>query len=288
MRIFKTLGRIVLVILSLICFLLVTMFYEGYKRKRSIIKANNDISIWHRQRDELYEIEELSFSGKVISLSPGLHRHDVDTVTVKLASWNSFDSLFTGTNYLNKNTDSTVLLFIIYSESIWDKKIVIGDYIKKSKYSYDFSIYNSNQDFKKKLSLFNCFYGTPDTIVQNGNFTYALHGKTDTLYEGFLIDSMRNGSWKYFEPYYSQHYKTFEGQYLNDKRNGTFRKFYELSNQLIYLENYAGNLPNGEFIWWYANGHVESKKYFQMGKPTGRWEFYDKKGKLIKVENHFQ
>jgi len=287
MKIIRIIGRILLFIFIVLILAVLAIVHSEYDRKQSIIALNNNIDHWHKERDNLYAIEELSFEGKVINLLPARHRGSIDTVVVKLNSWNSFDSLFTGNHALIRISDSIILIFIEYLEfTRGPNRIVIGDNISKGKFSFDFSVNSSTARFKKNLSLLYCEYGSPDTIIQTGNFIFALKDKSDTLYRGILQDNKRNGKWKYLEIYYASHNVIFEGNYLQNKRNGKFHKHYERTNQLTYEEEYEGNLPNGKFIWWYSNGQIESIKYFLMGHPTGVWKFYDKHGVLIKSENH--
>jgi len=282
----KIIGRIFLVILLMACFVLGTMLYEGYNTNNSIKKSNADISIWQRERNEIYSMELTGFSGIVTNLSPGLHRHSIDTVTIKLHSWTTSDTSFKGNYYLQKTSDSTLLLFISYSESIWPpKQIDIGDKITKEEFGFDFSIYNSNEQLKKRLSLLFCSYENPDTIIQKGNFVFGLFGEKDTLFSGFVDNDKRSGTWQYYQAH-TNNYKILEGQYLNNKRDGIFIKYYEQTNQLTYKESYKDNLPNGEFDWWFSNGQLESKRYYVQGKPIGEWTFYNDKGKLIKTENY--
>lgn len=227
----KIIGRIILIVFLIASFVLGTMFYESYKRTSSVKKSNQDISIWQMERNEVYSMEQIGFAGTVTKLSPGLHRHDIDTITVKLHSWTSSDISFKGKHYLQRTNDSTLLLFISYSESIWPpRKIEIGDKITKDEFGFDFSVFNSHEQLKKKLSLLFCFYENPDTIIQKGNFLFGLYGKkTDTLFSGIIDDGKRNGIWRYYQAHTNK-YKILEGSYVNDKRDGIFRKYYELSN----------------------------------------------------------
>jgi hypothetical protein len=288
MKTFKIIGRIILVMFIVACFILVTMIYKGCERANEINESNSDITIWHKERDEIYSMEQTGFEGIVTHLSPGLHRHDIDTVTVKLQTWNSSDSSFKGENYLHKLNDSTLLLFISYSESLWrPNQIDIGDGIKKEQFGFDFSIYGNKKQFKKDLSLLFCFYENPDTIIQKDGFIYGLYGnnKLDTLFSGAIENKKRNGNWSYYQAHTSN-YKIFEGEYKDNKRNGKFKKYYEQTDQLIYEENYKDNMPNGQFTWWFNNGQVESKKYFDNGNPIGTWEYFNDKGELIKKVNY--
>jgi hypothetical protein len=289
MKVIKVAGKIIAGIFLVFCFVAGSIIYMGYKRSVQIRNANSDISIWQKERDEIYLMEQAGFDGVVMNLSPGLHRHDVDTLTIRLDSWASADDSFAGNTHLLKLNDSTLLLFIAYSESLYKpNQIEVGDIINKPQFSFDFSIYNQQKQFRKKLSLLFCSYENPDTIITIGNFVFGTYGtyfyKKDTLFCGTMSGGKRQGSWKYFKAH-ENGYKIIEGQYSDDKRNGLFRKFYERTNQLMYEENYRDNLPDGQFTWWYSNGQVQSRKYFKNGKAVGVWEFFDNSRKLIKKVN---
>lgn len=272
-------------VLLVITFFIIVSAYERFKTYKSINDSNKNISFWHKQRDEIYKMEELDFAGVVISKSSGLHRHDVDTLAVKFDKWLCSDNNFSGENYLKRNTESTLLLFVNYSAAIYPPNpIEIGDSIVKDKFSFDFFIYDTKKQLKKSLSLLFCSYENPDTIIRKDNLVFGTYGNyfknEDTLFSGTLINTKRQGSWRYYVAH-SSGYKIFEGDYKDDKRNGTFRKYYQNTNQLTYEENYQDNIPNGTFTWWYSNGKVESKRYYKKGNPSGLWEFYDDTGKLI-------
>jgi hypothetical protein len=235
-------------------------------------------------------MEELAFSGVVASKSPGIHRHDVDTLTIKIFCWSSSDPKFTGETYLKKTSDSTLLLFVSYSEALYSpNQIEAGDSVAKKHFDFDFTIYNKNGLPRKTLSLLFCSYENPDSIIRKGDFVFGTYGtyfnKEDTLFSGNLINGARQGEWRYYMAHANGN-KILQGVYRNNKRDGTFKKYYESTEQLMYEEAYHDNLPDGPFTWWYSNGKLESKRFYKNGNPTGQWEFYNKDGRLIDKKSY--
>jgi hypothetical protein len=257
---------------------------------QSIKKANSDISIWHKERDEMYSMEDIGFGGIVQSKSPGLHRHDVDILTIKIKNWVSTDTNFLSDRYIKRISDSILLLFVSYSEAIYPPNAIqVGDSIAKDKFSFDFTVYNKEKQPRKTLSMLFCAYENPDTIIHKGNFVFGTYEtyfqKQDTLFAGNLTDGKRQGEWRYFQAH-AKDYKILQGTYRDNKREGVFKRYYQNTNQLMYEETYQANLPNGPFTWWYSNGQIESKRFYNQGKPKGIWELYDDTGKLIKKERY--
>lgn len=257
---------------------------------RNCISRSKTINDWHRERDEVYYMEEAAFAGIVTHKSSPHHRGDIDTLTLQLTHWACSDAHFTGSRYLKKVADSTLFLFIPYSQAIHPPNpIEEGDSIVKNPFTFDFTVYTPNKQQRKTLSLLLCAYEIPDSIIHKGNYMYGTYEtsfyKEDTLFAGALIDGKRQGEWRYYQPHLKG-YKLLEGAYKDDKREGVFKKYYESGNQLMYIETYQNNLPHGAFTWWYPDGQVESKRFFTQGKPTGTWEFYDGDGKLIRRERY--
>lgn len=290
MRLLKILGRIFLFLFLAIAFFFTASVYEGYKRNQSIKETNGDINTWHKERDEVYDMEELAFTGIVQSKSPGLHRHDIDTLTISLNQWVSMDTSFSGDYYLKRISDSLLLLFVNYSEALYPPNAIeVGDSIAKNRFSFDFTVYSKNKQPRKTLSLLFCSYENPDTIIHKGDFMFGTYEtyfqNQDTLFSGMLTNGKRQGEWRYYKAH-ADRYKILEGPYHDNKREGVFRKYYERTNQLMYEETYQTNMPNGQFTWWYSNGQVESKRFYEHGKPKGTSEFYNDAGKLIKKEQY--
>ena len=286
----KTIGIFLLVILLLLVFIIGSMVVFAVNKSNDADKRNADIATWHRERDEIYLMEQCGFAGVVTDLSPGIHRGSTDTVTVKLASWQSSYPAFTGEDYLRKINDKQVLLFISYYASIFPpNEIEVGDSISKERFSFDFSIYNKQAKFKKKLSLLFCDYENPDTIITKKNLVFGTYetyfNAWDTLFAGNIRDGRREGSWRYYQAHTSRA-KILEGQYAADRRNGLFYKYYDQSSQLAYEENYKDNLPDGRFVWWFSNGQPESQRFYVAGKPSGIWKQYDDKGNLRVWESY--
>ena len=48
--------------------------------------------------------------------------------------------------------------------------------------------------------------------------------------------------------------------------------------------NYKEGKREGEWLVYYENGQLRSKKYLKNGKPEGEWLWYNENGKLKKTE----
>jgi len=53
------------------------------------------------------------------------------------------------------------------------------------------------------------------------------------------------------------------------------------SGTLMSRTPMIGQAPNGQDFLWWPNGKLFREAQFVMGTPTGLWNYYDKKGKLI-------
>src|SRR4051812_46820631 len=112
MRISKIPVRILLFLLFAILFLFSVSAYHRYQEIQAIKNNNSNISIWHKERDEVYNMEDVKFAGTVQSKSPGHHRGAIDTLTLKLNLWACVDISFSGDYYLKRMNDSLLLLFV--------------------------------------------------------------------------------------------------------------------------------------------------------------------------------
>ena len=74
-----------------------------------------NISILHRERDEIYEMEALGFTGYVQYIYPGHHRGAVDTIIVRLTSWSPNDSAFSGKYLLRYLSNGHLVKGVYYT-----------------------------------------------------------------------------------------------------------------------------------------------------------------------------
>jgi antitoxin component YwqK of YwqJK toxin-antitoxin module len=93
-----------------------------------------------------------------------------------------------------------------------------------------------------------------------------------------LIDGRREGYWVAFDTNYTIKY---DGQYKNDKPNGKRVVFYD-GTILIEAEECNG-IPNGKYRSYHKYPTVAVEGYESMGKKTGVWKIYSKKGVLNKI-----
>ena len=73
--------------------------------------------------------------------------------------------------------------------------------------------------------------------------------------------------------------KVEEGEYLDNKRTGTWKKYYPtgvLQSQIDYIENH----PYGSYITYYPNSKVEEAGFWAANKNTGDFKRFHENGQL--------
>lgn len=95
----------------------------------------------------------------------------------------------------------------------------------------------------------------------------AFKPDSDKPYSGYVFKLDKNGE------------KSFEGHYLEGKRDGEFI-FYE-DGRLEKKENYKEGQRHGEFIYYYDNGQIQTRKNYKDGEEDGFFESYNKNGNKI-------
>lgn len=69
--------------------------------------------------------------------------------------------------------------------------------------------------------------------------------------------------------------------------NGTgFAKHYNSDGILESIFYYKDNTLNGKCETWFPNGIKATEQYYDKGKPTGIWSYWDINGKMIKTERY--
>lgn len=122
--------------------------------------------------------------------------------------------------------------------------------------------------------------------------------------EGWYIGTTKDSLWKYYS-YYTGKLST-EEFYLNGKREGITRKYYDTGelleeveyhndrkhgNWVQYFDSgkprlravYADDKRNGPFIIYYENGQVEINGAFRENLMEGDWTYYDEQGSVKMV-----
>lgn len=90
---------------------------------------------------------------------------------------------------------------------------------------------------------------------------------------------IRNGKWKEF----NKHAVLIaEGCYLNNKKHGLWREYYDSNGSLMIEENYENGIQHGRFASYHPNGQLLSDGQFNNGLRTGQFKIYDEYGTYIK------
>jgi antitoxin component YwqK of YwqJK toxin-antitoxin module len=90
----------------------------------------------------------------------------------------------------------------------------------------------------------------------------------------------RNGKWKQF----NKHAVLIaEGNYVNNKKHGTWREYYDHTGTIMIEEDYVHGVQHGRFVSYHPNGQIFSEGKFHNGMREGYFRAYDEEGKNIKT-----
>ena len=90
---------------------------------------------------------------------------------------------------------------------------------------------------------------------------------------------MRNGKWKEF----NKHAVLIsEGHYVNNKKHGVWREYYDSNGSLMIEEAYLHGVQHGRFASYHPNGQLLSEGQFQNGSREGCFKVYDENGTNIR------
>ncbi|HMG93904.1 MAG TPA: hypothetical protein VK589_27785 [Chryseolinea sp.] len=90
---------------------------------------------------------------------------------------------------------------------------------------------------------------------------------------------MRNGKWKEFNKHAIL---ISEGHYVNNKKHGVWREYYDSNGSLMIEEAYWHGVQHGRFASYHPNGQVLSEGEFQNGSREGCFKVYDEDGTNIR------
>lgn len=89
----------------------------------------------------------------------------------------------------------------------------------------------------------------------------------------------KNGKWKSF----NKHAVLIaEGNYVNNKKHGTWREYYDHTGTIMIEEDYVHGVQHGRFISYHPNGRIFSEGRFHNGMREGYFRAYDENGVNIK------
>lgn len=88
-------------------------------------------------------------------------------------------------------------------------------------------------------------------------------------------EKIKNGKWK---EYNKRGVLIAEGLFLNNKKHGMWREFYDHTGSIMIEENYENGISHGRFASFHPNGKVLSEGNFIMGQRVGYFKIYDEHG----------
>jgi antitoxin component YwqK of YwqJK toxin-antitoxin module len=93
------------------------------------------------------------------------------------------------------------------------------------------------------------------------------------------LSLIKNGKWKEF----NKHAVLIsEGMYINNKKHGVWREYYDHTGSLMIEENYKYGIQHGRYSSFHPNGRLWSEGNFINGLREGYFRVYDENGKNTK------
>jgi len=89
----------------------------------------------------------------------------------------------------------------------------------------------------------------------------------------------RTGKWKEFNKHAIL---IAEGNYVNNKKHGVWREYYDSNGGLMIEESYWHGVQHGRFASYHPNGQLLSEGEFQNGSREGCFKVYDENGTNIR------
>jgi antitoxin component YwqK of YwqJK toxin-antitoxin module len=116
------------------------------------------------------------------------------------------------------------------------------------------------------------------TYVENTNKVYSTfyYPNMSIHSEGIYIEKQKDSTWNYYS---IDGFKLNEVTYLNDKKHGTERKFYESGN-LSEISEWTNGVNNGLTIRYYESGNVMMRILYSNGILNGEYNVFDSNEKI--------
>jgi antitoxin component YwqK of YwqJK toxin-antitoxin module len=90
---------------------------------------------------------------------------------------------------------------------------------------------------------------------------------------------IKNGKWKEF----NKHAVLIaEGFYVNNKKHGTWRQYYDQTGTIMIEEDYKHGIQHGRYASFHLNGQLLSEGQFVDGMRQGYFRVYDEDGNNIR------
>lgn len=117
----------------------------------------------------------------------------------------------------------------------------------------------------------------------------AAMGQSFEIYRGDTINrrdasDMRHGWWKVFNKDgkfkgYAEDALVEEGEYVNNKKNGVWTKYYPEGTKKHEL-TFTNNVANGYAKIYYRNGRLQEEGMWQQNKWAGQYKYYNENGNV--------
>ena len=101
---------------------------------------------------------------------------------------------------------------------------------------------------------------------KNGKWKEYLKNTNIIIFEGEYLNGKRNGKGK---EYYDDSELKFKGEYLNGKRNGIGKEYLRKTNIIIFEGEYLNGKRNGKGKEYYDDGEIKFKGEYLNGKRNG-------------------
>lgn len=106
------------------------------------------------------------------------------------------------------------------------------------------------------------------------------YGPDDVVEEGQFVNNRKNGVWY---KYFPNGNKKSEITYINGKPNGPYKIYYE-NGKIEEMGNWKNNRNVRDFKRWYSNGELQQEFVFNTrGKRNGEQKYYHENGQLMIV-----
>ena len=153
------------------------------------------------------------------------------------------------------------------------KLIFEGEYLNGKKWNKveEHSLFNLNLIFLDKKHLRGKEYGQ---IKEGKGYLKECNDEDILIFEGEILNDERNGEGK---EYNNKGILIFEGEYLNDKRNGKGKEYNDDGKLVFEGEYFKGHKKNGKE---YINQKLEFEGEYVFDKKY-EGEGYDEKGNVI-------
>lgn len=149
-------------------------------------------------------------------------------------------------------------------------------------------------------------YGDPKYMTK----VFLIVGESKSSLERYVLnDKVEDGTWKIYHDKEKKHLKTEgrvvkgrkegtwksyskngalskEAQFKNGQLHGTEKYYNQKTGEVMMQYSYKGGQRDGYYFVTHANGQKWQDGYFIKGAPNGKWNYWDKKGKLLRTTTY--